>query len=273
MDFGGSLNRPFITLSNDSSSPLVPTAGTSFAAPNLLRLATGVRAQFGNGINDLTLRALLVHTADQSDIDLCEVGRGRVARSIEAITTCDDDTIRVVYQGEISPAKYIRAQIPFPAEGLEGMVSIAATICYKCITDPHHPGNYTRAGLEIAFRPNDQKFKNGDKQMHADTRSFFSAPGSGTSEAELRRDAWKWENCLHSEIKMRATGLQNPCFDIHYNSRMEGRNGSPDQKLPYAMVITLRAKKVADLYNQIVRDYATVIEPIRPVLEIPISNR
>lgn len=272
VEFGGSIERPFLTLSNEANGALHPTAGTSFAAPSLLRLGTGIRAHFGKSINNLAIRTLLVHTVEQSDIDYNEVGRGRVARNLEEITLCDDDTIRVVYQGEISPAKYVRAAVPFPLNGLDGMVSITATICYKCITDPHHPGNYTRAGLEISFRPHEDKFSRGTKQMHPNTKTFFGSSGSGITEAELRRDAWKWENSLHSSVSMRASSLKNPCFDIHYNARMEGRNAAPSEKLPYAMVITVRAKKVTDLYDQIIREYATVLEPIRPVLEIPIST-
>lgn len=50
--------------------------------------------------------------------------------------------------------------------------------------------------------------------------------------------------------------LHNPVFDIHYNSRLEGHNFAPGQKLPYALVVSVQAKGVADLYNQIVRRYS-----------------
>jgi subtilisin family serine protease len=271
VEFGGSIERPFLTFTNQDNNDLLPTAGTSFAAPSLLRLGTGVRAHFGNNMNNLTIRTLLVHTAEESEQDVAEVGRGRVARNLDDVILCNDDMIRVVYQGEISPAKYIRATIPLPFEELRGMAKVKATICYKCNTDPHHPSNYTRAGLDATFRPHDGKFKN-DDQKHPNSKSFFKKVGSGTDEADLRRDALKWENCLHSCISMRASSLSNPCFDIHYNARMEGRNASPSDKLAYAMVITVEAKKVADLYDQVVRDYATIIEPIRPTLEIPIAT-
>ena len=92
----------------------------------------------------------------------------------------------------------------------------------------------------------------------------------GATEDELRRDAWKWENCLHAEIRKRGSSLQSPCFDIHYNARLEGRNFSPAEKLKYAMVVTVQAKSAVDLYNQVVRQYSTQIEPLRPILEIPV---
>jgi hypothetical protein len=57
--------------------------------------------------------------------------------------------------------------IPF-----KGMVTVKAMLCYATKVDPHHPGNYTRAGLEVYFRPNEEAFKD-DKAEHASTKSFF----------------------------------------------------------------------------------------------------
>ncbi|RUW78424.1 MULTISPECIES: hypothetical protein [unclassified Mesorhizobium] len=177
----------------------------------------------------------------------------------------------MIYQGDISPTKYIRAPIPLPDGGIVGNAEIIATLAYKCLTDPHHPGNYTRAGLEVTFRPHDGKFKT-DDQLHPDSKSFFSSIRSGGEEEELRRDAWKWENCLHASRIFRGSSLRNPCFDIHYNSRLEGRNFTPAEKLPYALAATVRAKGIADFCDQVVRKYATQLEPLRPVVEIPIRT-
>ena len=71
---------------------------------------------------------------------------------------------------------------------------------------------------------------------------------------------------------MRGSSLLNPVFDIHYNSRLEGRNFVSALKLPYALIVSVRAKGVADLYNQVVRQYATQLEPLRPVLDIPLRT-
>ena len=269
VDFGGVISRPFVVVAPDSQPTLTATGGTSFATPSVMRLATGIRAYFGPSLSHLAIRALLVHTCEMGEYDHKEVGWGRVARNLDDIVLCDDDTVRVVYQGEISPAKYIRAAIPVPTGQLQGLVLIRATICYKTQTDPHHPGNYTRAGLEVTFRPHDGKFS-GEGQMHADTSKFFGSKLRGATEDELRRDAWKWENCLHAEVRKRGSSLHNPCFDIHYNARLESHNFSPDEDLRYSMVVTVHAKGVTDLYNQIVRQYTTQIEPLRPILEIPI---
>ena len=271
VDFGGELSRPFVVIAAEQKPALTSVGGTSFATPSVMRLATGVRAHFGSSLDHLAIRALLVHTCEKEQQAHKEVGWGRVARSLNDIVLCEDDTARVVYQGEISPAKYIRAAIPVPSGPLQGFVSIKATICYKSQTDPHHPGNYTRAGLEVTFRPHDQKFSR-DQQPHADSARFFGFHQLGATEEELRRDAWKWENCLHASIRKRGSSLRNPCFDIHYNARLEGRNFSPAENLKYAMVVTVQAKNIGDLYNQVVRQYATQIEPLRPILEIPITT-
>lgn len=269
--FGGSVARPFVVVGHEESAKLTTTGGTSFAAPNVIRMASGVRANFGPTLSHLAIRSLLVHTAHDTDIEPREVGWGRCAQDLDEIVLCGDDEVRVVYQGEISPAKYIRAAIPVPPEPIQGMVNLKATICYKTQTDPHHPGNYTQAGLEIAFRPHDDKFSR-DGQNHPDTKSFFTSGAAGPSEEELRRDAWKWENCLHGKKRMRGQSLQNPVFDIHYNARLEGKNHAPPQKLPYALVVSVQAKKIADLYDQVVRKYATQLEQLRPTLELPVRT-
>jgi len=180
---------------------------------------------------------------------------------------CDDDTIRVVYQGDIAPARYVRARIPVPPATLPGKVTIMATLCYPTGVDPHHPGNYTRAGLEPTFRPHDQKRKD-PKKLHADSKTFFGKTQSGLMEDELRRDAWKWENCLHTSVTFMGKTLRNPVLDIHYNARADGRDFAPTEKLPYALVISVHAKNLGDLYDQIIRKYAGRLEALRPVVEI-----
>lgn len=271
VEFGGSLQRPFVVIGPGREAQLDATGGTSFAAPSALRLAAGVRAHFGNSLSLLAVRTLLTHTAEESEHPHRDVGRGRVARSLEDVVIVDDDTVRVIYQGKISPGKYIRAPIPMPDGMIKGAVEITATLCYKCLTDPHHPGNYTRAGLEPTFRPHDGKFSR-EEQVHPDARSFFTAVDPGTDEDILRRDAWKWENCLHKRRRFRGSSLRNPCFDIHYNARLAGRNFVPAEKLSYALAVTVHAKSIVDLYDQIVRKYATRLEALRPTVEIPVRT-
>lgn len=269
VDFGGAIQRPFLVVDSGDELLFGSTGGTSFAAPSVLRLAAGIKSHLGSGLSNLTIKALLIHTAESNKLPFYEVGRGRVARALEDILLCDDDTVRLVYQGIISPTRYVRAPIPFPNELISGKVKITATLCYNTITDPHHPGNYTRAGLEVSFRPHDQK-RSKSEQLHPDTKGFFGKAQTGLSEEELRRDALKWENCLHAQVGFQGSSLRNPVFDIHYNSRLEGRNFNPSNELNYSLVVTVQSKSVADLYDKVVRRYSTQIEPLRPLIEIPI---
>lgn len=271
VSFGGAMDRPFLVLGPELNLSVVGTGGTSFATPSVIRMASGVRAHFGENLDHLAIRSLLIHTAEQSEHNAREIGWGRAARNLDDIVLCNDDEVRVVYQGEISPSKYIRASIPLPVSELPGMVELKATVVYKSQTDPHHPGNYTRAGLEVTFRPRSDRFTR-DGQVHPDSKPFFGSRQAGSDETTLRRDAMKWENCLHAKKRMRGSSLSNPVFDVHYNSRIEGRNYASAPSLPYALVVSVKAKGVADLYNQIVRTYASQLEPLRPVLEIPVRT-
>jgi len=89
---------------------------------------------------------------------------------------------------------------------------------------------------------------------------------------ELRRDGFKWENVQHAANRFKSGTLSNPVFDIHYNARLEGRAFAPDAQLPYALVVTVRARKVADLYDRVLRRYATTLEAMRPVIDIPVRT-
>lgn len=271
VEFGGSLQRPFLVIAPTKTPQITSTGGTSFAAPSVLRLGVGLRAHFGPVLDALAIKALLIHTAEPGEGSAAETGRGRLARTLDDLILCADDTVRVVYRGAITPAKYIRAPLPMPTAALIGRLKVHVTLCYACEVDPHHPGNYTRSGLEATFRPHSGKRKT-SSQTHADSRSFFGKAQRGMTEGELRSDAWKWENCQHASHTFNAASLSEPVFDIHYNSRREGYNHKPTTKLPYALIVTVQAPQMADLYNQVVRRYATQLEAFRPVIEIPVRT-
>lgn len=276
VDFGGSLHRPFLTLDYQDGNKLFSTGGTSFSAPSTLRLGVGVRAYFGTSLNSLAIRALLVHCADRKETSQFEVGWGRVSRHLNDIVICEDHVMRVVFQGRITASKYMRAPIPLPSGTLEGKVKIKATLCYVTATDPHHPDNYTKSGLEITFRPHrnkKRKVEEGEVEpLHPLSLPFFGLSRKRfQTEAELRKDSWKWENCIHAERGFKGTSLYEPVFDIHYNARSEGHDDTRGQELQYALVITVEAPRIADLYDQVVRKYATQLEQLRPIIDIPLK--
>lgn len=42
------------------------------------------------------------------------------------------------------------------------------------------------------------------------------------------------------------------------------------QPIPYALVVSLKAPKVPDLYNRVVRGYANILIPIQPRFRIQV---
>jgi hypothetical protein len=269
--FGGSSKEPYWVLNAENPGAAMPITGTSFAAPTALRTAIGLRTHFGKLLSPLAIKALLVHSCDDGGHDKAEVGWGRIPADLETIVLTDQYAAHIVYQGELRPASWVRMQIPIPTEAMAGLIEIGATFCFATPTDPQDPLNYTRSGLEVRFRPHDKKRKDA-KQLHADSSHFFQAKDVFVEESELRADAHKWETTLHKRRSMRGAGLRNPVFDVHYNARIGGRNAKGADKIPYALVITIYSKKTRDLYDKIVQRYRTILEPLTPVVTIPIRT-
>ncbi|MDX6451834.1 MAG: hypothetical protein QOH16_1883 [Gaiellaceae bacterium] len=268
VQFGGTETEQFFVYEAATVPSLAQTMGTSFAAPSALRLAAGVRAHFGERVSPLALKALLIHSADPLDHDRHEVGWGKVSSDVESIAVCDDGMVRVIYQGELTPAQYLRAQVPLPNTPLVGMVEIEATFCYATPTDPQDPGSYTRSGLEVAFRPHAARFAN-DEATIAKTASFFRRSDFDTEQV-LRNDAQKWETTLHANRRFRSSSLMNPVFDVHYNARTAGGAAREAERIRYALVLTIRARRVPDLYDRVLTTFAGQLEALVPVIEIPI---
>lgn len=267
--FGGCGKEPFFVL-DQSTSIATPDAGTSYASPYALRMGMGVRAHFGNSLSMLAIKSLLVHCSEPGkQLPVQEIGWGRVAQDIDSIVICPDGEARVVYQGELTPGQYLRTPVPLPSEKIDGMVTLTATFCFACQTDPEDPSNYTRGGLDVTFRPHTEKFD--EDAIHPKSKSFFRRTDFDT-EKELRLDAHKWETTLHRRQRFRSTTLKDPVFDVHYQVREAGKASGGD-RIKYALIITLSAPKVKNLYQRIVQRYQTQLEPLAPVIEVPIQIR
>ncbi|MFE5480547.1 S8 family peptidase [Nocardia sp. NPDC056541] len=266
--FGGSDHEPFHVVEPDGTA--VPDSGTSFAAPMALRAALGARTLFGPKLGALDLKALLVHTAERrtSSPD-SDSGHGRIAATLADMVLCGDGEARVLYQGELTPAKYLRARIPLPAALPAGMVRIRATLVFATPVDPADPGSYTRSGLDVTFRPHDERFAE-PTRIHPDSAPFFRATELDP-EAVLRRDSHKWDTVLHAERSKRVNSLRNPVFDIHHTARESGHPTVNAQPIRYSMVITVRHAKVDDLYERVLSTYVTQLEALRPAIEIPLD--
>ena len=156
--FGGSRHEPFWVTDPYAHGSVVTTAGTSYAAPVAMRSALAIRAHFGPVLSPLAIKALLIHSTDPGTHLRDEFGWGRLPVDLNDLVICPDGCVRVVYQDEITAARYRRIYLPLPQERLTGRVHITATICFATPVDPEHPGNYTKSGLSVVFRPNRSRF-------------------------------------------------------------------------------------------------------------------
>lgn len=265
MAFGGG-KQYFHALTPGTKPSLVPLLGTSFAAPYVLRAAVGVRAVLGQDLSPLAIKALLIHAADQNGHEPVDVGWGKVPEDLMQVITCPSGVARIVYQGELKPGKYIRAPIPLPETALTGKVKVKATFSFASTTDPQDSASYTRAGLEVTFRPNKDKVAEG--KANAKTKSFFEKRKFAT-EDELRSDAGKWETVLHDAKTMYGSSLKEAAFDIHYNARYKGGTADKAEKIRYALIVTVEAPKHPNLFADILEAYSALIE-IQPQVSLPV---
>lgn len=270
--FGGSEREPFWVVNADSPTESRQVAGTSFATPAALRVGLGIRAHFGDVLSPLAIKALLVHCAEDGVVPRQEGGWGRIPSLLDSFVVCPIGHARIVYQGELTAGQYLRAKIPVPVEPLQGNVTIRATLCYTTKTDAHHPGNYTRAGIDVVFRPHDGIFDPKSEDPSNPKSDPFFRLKEFSSEKELRRDAHKWETTLHREKKKRGSSLSNPVLDIHYNARQESGPTQAGERIRYALIITVVSRRTKDLYDRIVRRYPTQLRPLLPVVQIPVRT-
>lgn len=259
--FGGCESDPFRVLVH-SNDEVIGTSGTSFASPLALRTALGVRSRLGDVFTPLALRALLIHRTERDSHPMSEVGWGRFEHDVDRLVTCEDHEFVLVYRGHLPKGYYLRAPVPLP-RSVKGRVTVTATVLIAPQVSPENADAYTRGGLDIVWRPNAERFnlrKDGTKTKHAASKSFFSMKSVfGQGEYKLREDG-KWEPCRKAQIRVQATSLSSPAFDLYHHSRHE----QDEIPVPYAMILGVSAPKVRDLYSQIVRTYSNVLVPLRP---------
>ncbi|NHF65284.1 S8 family peptidase [Xanthomonas hortorum] len=259
---------------------LAQSTGTSFSAPSVMRIATGVRAHFGRSFTPLAVRALIIHSAERGQHPRDEVGWGLAPSDVADIAVCPDNSVRILYQGTLAPSKVSRVAIPIPPGGLAGKVTIRATFCYLSETDAHAPGDYTRAGLGVTFRPHSGKFPTAPKKgppnwkPHPDfpkSDSFFEGVGRKTEQA-MRTDAFKWDTVRDATISKYGSSLKDPIFDVHYMARQPGRKTAPTRLPPlrYALVVTVTAPKHPSIYDDVLAAYTT-LKPLLPLAELPLQ--
>jgi hypothetical protein len=218
----------------------------------------------GHSISAVALKALLINSASKNAHDEKEVGWGKAPDNIESLIESPDGVARILYQGELQPGKYLKVPVPLPENGISGKVMIQATCCFATQIDTQDSSMYTKAGVEISWSP-----KAGEKK-----ESFFKQQKKAT-EAELRKDAAKWETTLHAELSKYGKSLDDPYFEIHYMARDCGAaiGGSKAPSIKYAFVVTLIAQKHRTIFSDIITKYDGILTEIKPRVSIPARVR
>lgn len=261
--FGGDTNRK-LDLINMSDYEIRSIYGTSYAAPLVTRLAALIDTATRGSLDVATIRALLIHSTDEKKSKRAECGWGLINSDIDEILYCSDSKVTFIYQGRLDSASGVRAAVPFPSElnALPGKIKLNATLCFYTDVDQQHTVSYTRAGVEVTFRPNLHKKK--EQSKHASTRALFTKKKILGDEQTLRSDAHKWETCYKVNDSMNTSSLADPIFDIKYLTRDEGhgRSSKEMRNLPplhYSLVVTIFHDKGHNIYESIRNQYTALV--------------
>ena len=265
--FGGTSTEPYFAVCDPTSAR--GTIGTSFSAPTVMRLATGIRSTFDQ-LSPIAVKALLIHSSDPGSHHQCDVGWGSVQHELAEIITCADDIATVVYQGTIGIQRHVRYPIPCPLGGFENRVAVTATFVIATPVDPEDAVSYSQVGAQITFRPKTTGHPGftdkGAEKLHP-SDGFFGQSQMYQTEQELRDDAHRWESVKRHTRRFNAGTLDEPVFDIEHLVRLNGGAGKRVPDIPYALIVTIHEKGNDELYNDILSAHAT-LRALTPRIQI-----
>jgi hypothetical protein len=291
--FGGSTAEFFPALLSDGSVGL--GWGTSLATPlaghGLAHLAT----QLGpDHLKPNTLRAFAVHFSEPgSGRPMTHVGYGRLNTDYTADLATASNGVSVLYEGEIARDEQLALPLPLPLQASHVLVRLSWTLVAASPIEPTDPLEYSRCGLEVRLRPNenvrtytdpDTNEKGKTINLETDRARYKALAGRGVvfshpkskptsvfrAEAQLR-DQGKWETVQHSPRKGHRDSLRYPCLELTYYARRSGMLvlGAAVPKLAYSLIVSLEVPGHIDLHG-LVRAQYTSLTPItaRPQAQI-----
>lgn len=293
--FGGVDERPFRAIT--TGGVIGETVGTSFATPTLVHGLGGLAATLGQvGQDPRLLRAFAVHCAEAaSPLDPEGSGFGRFPERFDDLLECPPNEATILYRDSITRGEAISLPFPLVEDVIAGRtVSLRWTIALSVPTDPRNPVEYTQAGIEASFRPHASRFSFYNREtkdtqvvnvvedadeaarLMGDGYSFSALPATRQPhrhrhEARRRRDEGKWETILREEARMRASSLRQPQLTATYLAREEGGLLVEAPPLEFAMLLTMRAPKGADLYGAVRANYRQ-LTPLRTELPLRLEG-
>lgn len=295
LGYGGTVNEPFVCLVPGGQYGL--SHGTSLATPAVARGIAELAHALGPRASANVLRAFAIHHADRrSDRPPGEVGYGRVPPSFVADLVCPPNKVSVLYTDTLSRGATMMVPIPLPKDLLAEMggrkVTLRWTLAFASPVDVTDPVDYSRAGIEVRFRPHAEKFNmnlKGEKPIPTnrleDGGQHYNhligqgrTPGErplsrGLSEyaPEAEQRVAKWETAVRVDDSLKASSLYEPVLDLHLLTREGGDMtpaGSGDQ-LNYALLVTVTAPAGIQLYDRVQAAHSSVLTPV--TIDAPIS--
>lgn len=287
--FGGHPTRRFSGVMGGGQ--MLEDFGTSYSAPEVARSLAGLSAGLGGLSNGNTLRAFAAHFAVDSEPPRpAEVGHGRLREDYSSALDCSPNDVTVVFRGVAERGQVDRLVVPWP-DGIEqGRVRIRWTLAYASPTDPTEAAEYTKAGLDVLFRPNahthtvtsdgrTRKIDTRDVDALQDalsggaTLSAHPRTEAGRGGPELqRREDGKWETIRRQSVGKLAASLYRPTLDVVYYAREGGVLITDAPSIAYTLLVTIEAADGVALYDQ-VRTEFSMLTPLRVRATAPVRVR
>jgi hypothetical protein len=264
--------------------------GTSLATPSVARSLAELRHALGSHASANTLRAFAVHHADRrSELALNEVGYGRIPRSLLEDLSCTPQEATILYEDRLRRGETVMLTLPIPDDLLDELgaryVDLRWTLAFTSPVDVSDPVDYSRAGIEMRFRPHAETFNmnlKGEDPIRVNRRDpnnlnlydHLVKEGRVPSERPLSRGlreyapeaeqrVRKWETMIRVDDHMKASTLYRPTLDLHLLTRSAGNMtpASSGDELNYSMLVTVAVSAGVQLYDR-VKATAEVLTPL-----------
>lgn len=264
-----------------SNYALNQTYGTSFATPLVARSAVQLISA-NPKLTPLDTKALIIHDSSLKNfnIEVCRGGHGAVL-DIENVLQSANNEYRILYSSEMSTGSYAKLEIPIPDidEFQSKTIEFSWTVCVLSEVSASEVDEYAQCAVEVGFYPDAKKFnyaKKG-KQVTLDEsdpeverlladgwkRSTFPTPDGNKKYKQLTeqslRDKLKWDTVKNDRVNKNKASIDHPFLVLHGLSRSNQMT-----RIPYSVVLTVRAKNDNDLY-QLVRDKYPILLPLKNV--------
>lgn len=262
VQFGGSDTNKFPLLA--SNGTFLEATGTSFSAP-LVTHAFSELAINLPVVNTNILRAFGVHFSERPrrrhKILQPEVGYGRIPSDFLRYMTCTPNETHVLFRDDADRNEISAYRLPIP-RGINGQLQLRMTLSYLSPVEPAEATEYTKASIDLAFRPHQYMHKytspnNARITQTVDRRTPEAlaliqagwkesqepvtrtlSNGGGSSEVNLR-ESGKWETVRHYRVTFDADKIELPRIELSYIARAHGRLDKTPSKLPFALVISI----------------------------------